>query len=225
VNIAMVRRLIWKDWYLNRAAILASLIGGVATLGVVAASHVSDIVLILGMIVVVTILIGMGAVVMASAVRERKDQTLPFVMSLPITYVEYTTAKIVGSLLIFLVLWTALLLDILATILLIPGFPHGLIPFVVIMSVEILMSTCLVTAVAVTTESQGWMVVVTQVGALSLNGIGWWIVRFPDIGGVMRSATMRWSGTATALLTAELAVIALMIGITFFVQARKTDFV
>lgn len=225
MNIAMVRRLIWKDWYLNRAAILASLIGGVATLGVVAASHVSDIVLILGMIVVVTILIGMGAVVMASAVRERKDQTLPFVMSLPITYVEYTTAKIVGSLLIFLVLWTALLLDILATILLIPGFPHGLIPFVVIMSVEILMSTCLVTAVAVTTESQGWMVVVTQVGALSLNGIGWWIVRFPDIGGVMRSATMRWSGTATALLTAELAVIALMIGITFFVQARKTDFV
>jgi ABC-2 type transport system permease protein len=225
VNIAMVRRLIWKDWYLNRAAILASLIGGVATLGVVAASHVSDIVLILGMIVVVTILIGMGAVVMASAVRERKDQTLPFVMSLPITYVEYTTAKIVGSLLIFLVLWTALLLDILATILLIPGFPHGLIPFVVIMSVEILMSTCLVTAVAVTTESQGWMVVVTQVGALSLNGIGWWIVRFPDIGGVMRSATMRWSGTATALLTAELALIALMIGITFFVQARKTDFV
>jgi ABC-2 type transport system permease protein len=225
VNIAMVRRLIWKDWYLNRAAILASLIGGVATLGAVAASHVSDIVLILGMIIVVTILIGMGAVVMASAVRERKDQTLPFVMSLPITYVEYTTAKIVGSLLIFLVLWTALLADILATILLVPGFPHGLIPFVVIMSVEILMSTCLITVVAVTTESQGWMVVVTQVGALSLNGIGWSIVRLPNIGGTMRSATVRWSGTATALLAAEFAAIALMIAITFIIQARKTDFV
>jgi ABC-2 type transport system permease protein len=225
VNIAMVRRLIWKDWYLNRAAILFALIGGMVTLGLVAASGGSDIAMIMGMVVVVTILIGLGAVVMVSAVNERKQQTLPFIMSLPISYVEYTTAKIVGSLLIFLVLWTAMLADMVVTILLAPGFPHGLIPFVVIMSVEILMSTCLVTAVAVTTESQGWTVGVVQIGTLSLNGIGWWIVRFPDIGGAMRSATMRWSGTATALLTAELAVIALVIALTFFIQARKRDFI
>ncbi len=225
MNWAMVGRLIWKDWYLNRAAILFSLIGGMVTLGLVAASHGSNIVMILGLIVVVTILIGMGAMVMTSAVTERKQQTLPFVMSLPISYVEYTTAKIVGSLLIFLVLWTAMLVDMLATILLAPGFPHGLIPFVVIMSVEILMSTCLVTAVAVTTESQGWTVGVAQIGALSLNGIGWWIVRFPEIGGAMRSATVRWSGTATALLATELAAIALMIAIAFFIQARKKDFI
>ncbi|MGC2404550.1 MAG: hypothetical protein WA510_32465, partial [Acidobacteriaceae bacterium] len=77
----------------------------------------------------------------------------------------------------------------------------------------------------VTTESQGWTVGVTQIGALSLNGIAWWIVRFPDIGGHMTSATMRWSSTATAILTAELAAIALMIAITFFIQARKRDFV
>ena len=42
MNIAMVSRLIWKDWYLNRAGILASLIGGVATLGLVAAMHGSQ---------------------------------------------------------------------------------------------------------------------------------------------------------------------------------------
>ncbi len=209
MSMAMVMRLIWKDWYLNRAGILISLIGGMATLGLVAASRGSKIAVILGLIIVATILIGMGAMV----------------MSLPISYWEYTTAKIAGSLLIFLVLWTAMLADMVATILLAPGFAHGLIPFVVIMSVEILMSTCLVTAVAVTTESQGWTVGAAQVGALSLNGIGWWIVRFPDIGGMMTSATMRWSSTATALLTVELAAIALMIAITFFVQARKRDFV
>jgi len=225
MSMAMVMRLIWKDWYLNRAGILISLIGGMATLGLVAASRGSKIAVILGLIIVATILIGMGAMVMASAISERKQQTLTFVMSLPISYWEYTTAKIAGSLLIFLVLWTAMLADMVATILLAPGFAHGLIPFVVIMSVEILMSTCLVTAVAVTTESQGWTVGAAQVGALSLNGIGWWIVRFPGIGGMMTSATMRWSSTATALLTVELAAIALMIAITFFVQARKRDFV
>ena len=225
MNWSMVRRLIWKDWYLNRAGILFSLTGGLVTLGLVAASRGSQIAVILGIIVVVTILIGMGAIVMASIVAERKQQTLPFVMSLPISYWEYTTAKILGSLLIFLVLWTAMLASMVATILLAPGFAHGLIPFVVIMSVEILMSTCLVITVGVATESQGWTVGAAQVGALSLNGIGWWIVRFPDIGRAMTSATMRWSSTATALLAAELAAIALMMAFTFFVQSRKKDFI
>ena len=225
MNWTMVGRLIGKDWYLNRAAILASLIASLAVLGVVAAMHDSQIALILGIIVLVTILIGMGALVMMSPIAERRQQTLPFVMSLPISYREYTTAKILGSLLIFLMPWTAIVGAMLGTILLAPGFPHGLIPFVVIMSVEILMSTCLITVVAVTTESQGWTVGITQVGALSLNGIGWWIVRFPDIGGTMKDATVRWSSTATVFLAAEFAAIALMIAITFFIQSRKNDFI
>ena len=225
MNWTMVGRLIGKDWYLNRMPILCSIAGGIATLAVIAALHGSTIGIVLGVIVVVTILIGMGAMVMMSAVVERRQQTLPFVMSLPISFREYTTAKIVGGLLIFLVLWGAILVDIVATILLAPGFPHGLIPFVTIMCVEILMTTCLVITVAVTTESQAWTIGATQVGALGVNGIGWWIVRFPAIGGAMKAATVQWSGTATALVTAELAAIVLMIGFTFFIQSRKKDFV
>jgi ABC-2 type transport system permease protein len=224
MNIAMVCRLIWKDWYLNKAGILASLIAGVATLALVAAMHASQLVLILGMIVVVTILIGMGAMVMMSASSERRQLTLPFVMSLPISYWEYTLSKIVGGMLIFFALWVPLIAASVATILLTPGIPHGMIPFVLIMAVEILMSTCLITAVAVTTESHGWTIAVAQVGSISLNAIGWSIIRLPEIGGSMRSATVRWTGTATTLLMAELALIVLMLAVTFFVQARKRDF-
>ena len=224
MNIAMVCRLIWKDWYLNRAGILASLVGGVATLALVAVMHVSQIALLLGIIVLVTILIGMGAMVMISAASERRQLTLPFVMSLPISYWDYTISKIVGGMLIFLALWIPLVAAVVATILLTSGMPHGVIPFLLIMAVEILMSTCLITAVAVTTESHGWTVAVAQVGAISLNGIGWSIVRLPEIGGRMRSATVRWSGTATALLMAEIAFTMLMLGITFLVQGHKRDF-
>jgi ABC-2 type transport system permease protein len=225
MNWAMVGRLIWKDWYLSRVTILLALVGGMASLAMVAATHGSLIPMILGIIVVVGILIGVGQVVMMSTVTERKQQTLPFVMSLAISYREYTAAKIAGSLLMYLVLWTALVAGVVATILLAPGYPHGLVPFALIMSVEILMSTCLVMAISISTESHGWTVAATQLGVLGVNGIGWWIVRFPDIGGAMRNPTMRWSSTATALLTAEFAAIALMLAITFFVQARKKDFV
>lgn len=225
MNIQMVKRLILKDWYLNRVMIAVSLVGGFVTIGVVDAWHSSQIAVILGMIVLVMILIGIGATVMILTVNERKLQTLPFVMSLPISYKEYTASKIVGSLLIFLVLWMALVGDIVLSILFLPGFPHGLIPFVVIMSVEILMSTCLITAVAVTTESHGWSVGVTQVGALSLNLIGWTIVRIPEIGGTMASPTVSWSSTATILVLAELVIIAVMLAVAFLVQSHKRDFV
>jgi ABC-2 type transport system permease protein len=224
VNIVMVCRLIWKDWYLNKAGILASLIGGVATLALVAAMHASQVALIVGMIVLVTILIGMGAMVMLSAASERRQLTLPFVMSLPISYQEYTISKIAGGPLIFLALWLPLVAAIVATILLTSGIPHGLIPFVLIMAVEILTTTCLITVVSVTTESHGWTVATAQLGAIGLNAIGWSIVRLPEIGGWMRSTTVRWSGTATALLLAELAFIALMLAVTFLVQGRKRDF-
>jgi hypothetical protein len=224
MNIAMVGRLIWKDWYLSRAGIGASLIGGMVTLALIAAMHDSTVALIMGMIVLVTILIGMGAVVMLSAASERKQMTLPFVMSLPISYWDYSISKIAGGLLIFFALWVPLVAAMVATILLTPGMPHGLIPFVLIMAVEILMTTCLITAVAVTTESHAWTVASAQVGGLSLNAIGWSIVRLPQIGGSMRSANVRWSGAATALLLAELALIVLMLAVTFFVQARKRDF-
>jgi ABC-2 type transport system permease protein len=224
VNIAMVCRLIWKDWYLNRAGLLAGLIGGLATLALVAAMRGSELALIMGIIVFVTILVGMGALVMISAANERKQLTLPFVMSLPISYREYTTSKIAGGMLIFLALWIPLIGAAVGMILGTAVIPHGVIPFVLIMAVEILMSTCLITVIAVTTESHNWTVASAQVGAISLNGIGWSIVRLPGIGGLMKSPTVRWSGTATALLMGELTLIVLMLAFAFFVQARKRDF-
>ena len=156
MNTFIVTRLILKDWYLNRGLLLAAIITGLLTMAAVAAARGTTIALILGVVVLATVLIGMGAMIMSSTVNERKQQTLPFVMSLPVSYLEYTTSKLVGSLIIFSLLWLTLLLGMIATILLTPWFPHGLIPFVVIMSGEILMSTSLVAAVAVSTESEGW---------------------------------------------------------------------
>lgn len=225
MNWTMVARLIWKDWYLNRGWIAAALAGGIATLAFVGAMRGTQIAMMLGTIVAATILIGMGALVTMSAATERKEQTLPFAMSLPVSHLEYTASKLLGGLLIFFVLWAALVVGIVGTILLAPGFPHGLIPFAVIMSVEILMSTCLIAVVAVVTESLGWTVGSTQIGALSLNGVGWWTARLPGIRGTMNSPNFQWSGTATALVAGELAVMVLMIAIAFAVQARKQDFV
>lgn len=225
MNTAIVTRLVLKDWYMNRQMFLAALLLGLGTLVGVAMAKATMIALILGVIVLATIFIGMGAIIMGSPFQERKQQTLPFVMSLPISYLEYTTSKLAGGLLIFSMLWSALLLGMVSTILYTPWFAHGLVPFVVIMSVEMLVSTTLIAAASIITESQGWAVGVTQIGSLALNVVGWSIVRLPGIGPGMTSHTVHWTSTAFTILLVEFAIMALLIATTFYVQSRKRDFI
>jgi len=222
MNYAMVKRLILKDWYLQRWAILASLVGVVATLGIIATG--GKVAFLLGLILLIMVIISIGAqMAVSTIVTERKEQTLPFVMSLPISYREYTASKIWGNLLIFLVPWLTMMLGSFGLLLLSPG-SRGLLPYAAIMSTEILLSTCLILAVALITESQGWTVAAIMVGNLAVNGLGY---VFAHIGGIakgMWGPAIQWSGAASAVLLAELTTVALLLGGTFFVQSRKKDF-
>jgi ABC-2 type transport system permease protein len=222
MNYAMVKRLILKDWYLQRWAILASLAGVVATLGIIATG--GKVAFLLGLILLITVIIAIGAqMAVSTIVTERKEQTLPFVMSLPISYREYTASKIWGNLLIFLVPWLTMVLGSFGLLLLSPS-SGGLLPYAAIMSTEILLSTCLILAVALITESQGWTVAAIMAGNLAVNGIGYVVAHIADIAKGMWGSTIQWSGAASAVLLAEFTTIALLLGLTFFVQAKKNDF-
>ena len=84
MNYAMVKTLIWKDWYFQLRAILLSLAGGVVSLAIVAYGGKAGF--MIGLIFLITILIAMGAIlVIGTLVGERENQTLAFVMSLPVS--------------------------------------------------------------------------------------------------------------------------------------------
>lgn len=222
MNYAMVKQLILKDWYLQRWLILASLAGVVASLGIIASG--GKVAFLLGLILLIMVVISIGAhMAVSTIVTERKEQTLPFVMSLPISYREYTASKIWGNLLIFLVPWLTMLLGSFGLLLLSPG-SRGLLPYAAIMSTEMLMSTCLILAVALITESQGWTVAAIMVGNVAVNGIGYVVAHIAGIAKGMWGSTVQWSGAASAVLLAEFATVALLLGVTFFVQAKKKDF-
>jgi ABC-2 type transport system permease protein len=223
MNYSMIKTLMLKDWYLQRWVILGSLLGGVIALGVVCLG--GQAAFMIGLILLVTTLIAVGAqLAIATMVQERKDQTLSFVMSLPISYREYTTAKLLGTLLIFLVPWLALVLGSVALFAIPHGIPHGLLPFTVIMSVEILASTCLIISVALVTESQGWTIAAIMVGNLALNIFGYYVAHLAGIAKGMPGHEVMWSSAASILLLAEIAGIGLLLGGTFFFQSRKKDF-
>jgi hypothetical protein len=218
MNAAMVKRLIVKDWYLQRVVIIGSLVAGALSLAVIGLGGKPGF--ILGLILLVTVLIGVGAqLAVATMVFERKEQTLSFVMSLPISYKEYTASKILGNLIIFLVVWLTLLCGSLGAIAISPDKPFGLVPFVAIMATEILVSTCLIYTVALTTEHQGW-----TIGA-ALNGIGYYVAHIASIARGMEGHSVQWSPAASTLLASEFVLIVLMLGFTFLFQSRKKDFI
>ena len=223
MNVSIVKSLILKDWYLQRWQIGISLLGAAAALAIVIVG--GKVGFFLGLISLVSILIGFGAnLAVATIVNERKEQTLPFLMSLPITSQEYTTSKILGNLLIFLLPWSLISLGSVALLLIPPASHSGLVPYTAIMSVEMLMSTCLVATIALTTESQRWTVGAIMVCNVGLNAIGYFVAHIGSIAQGMDGASLQWSSAATGLLLGEMAVIALLLGSSFLIQARKRDF-
>ena len=223
MNYSMVTCLILKDWYFQRRAILLCLAGGVSSLGIIAFGR--NVGFYLGLLLLVTIMIVIGAtLVMGTLVGERENQTLAFVMSLPISFREYTAAKILVNLLIFVPFWLILVAGSLGLILAAPTI-HGLFAFTVIMAVEILMSTCLMIAVALVTESKGWTISAMIAGNLAINVVGYIVAHVPGISNGMFGTTIQWRPAATISLTVELVLIALMLGGAFLIQSRKKDFI
>jgi ABC-type transport system involved in multi-copper enzyme maturation permease subunit len=223
MNMSIVSRLILKDWYFQRRPIVLSLAGGVASLAVVAFGGKPGFTI--GLVLLVTVMVTVSAtLVMSTLVGERENQTLAFAMSLPISYLEYSAAKILANLLIFVPFWLILAGGSVGLILAAPVI-HGLFAFTVIMAVEILVSTCLMIAVGLVTESKGWTISAMIVGNVGLNVVGYCVAHIPGIAEGMFGTAIRWSPAATICLVTEFAIIALVLGGAFYLQSRKTEFV
>ncbi|HVU00002.1 MAG TPA: ABC-2 transporter permease [Acidobacteriaceae bacterium] len=221
-NYAMVRRLILKDWYLNRWMIFGSIPAGLASLAIVLTGK--QVAFMLCIILLCMVIVGVGAqLAMVTTVNERKEQTLAFIMSLPVSWREYTAAKLLANLIIFIIPWLALTAGAIG-VLCLPGATHGLIPFTAIMAVEMLITTCLIVVAGVITESQAWATVGIFCSSLGINGLGYAFAHLRGISAYMWGMQVRWTPTAWTVLIAELLMVPLLLGTAFFVQSRKTDF-
>ncbi len=223
MNQFMIRRLIFKDWYLNRWVIAGYIAAGIVALALVRFGD--ETAFYIGAILLITILVAAGAhLAVATVIHERTEKTLPFVMSLPISAMEYTTAKIVANVLIFLMPWATMVIGTIFVILNRDAIPDGLIPLAAIMLTELFAGYCFILTVALISESEGWTIGAVIIGNLFLNYFLFSVSRLPAIGVNLQGATAVWNATVWQILLAELAAILLILGAAFFFQARKKDF-
>jgi len=220
----MVNRLIRKDWFFHRWTIAFYFTIGALGLATIRFGG-GDGAFYLGSVVLITALIGVGVhLIIATVVVERTEKNLPFVMSLPITAMEYTCAKIIANLSAFALPWLTLLGASLWLIQRIEGIPDGLVPFAVITLTEIAVAYCIMLAIAIVSESVGWTIFTVTLCNLGFNLFLYAVSHLPAIADPMAGPVAVWNQTAIVILATELIAIALIIAATFILQARKKDF-
>ena len=221
----LVQILVQKDWYFMRQSLVAYL--GAGLLGLFLISAGSEGTFYAGAVLLFTILISLGIhLVMATVIQERTHQTLAFVMTLPISPREYTTAKMLANLSIFMVPWTIFLAGTLAIFGFgLEGAGLALIPFAVVILTEILLAYCFVLAVALVSESEGWTIAAMVATNLAFQGVLYVVSHLPDMASTMKGSVVVWNSTSLGLLTVEFALIAALVVAIFRLQSRKTDFI
>ena len=224
MNASIVRHLILKDWYFQRVSIVGYIAVGAIALALIRFG--GEAAFYAGSVLLITVLIAVGIqLVIMTVIQERTQKTLAFVMSLPISTMEYTTAKILANLLIFLVPWAT---AVVASFVVIAGrdaIPNGLIPFTAVVLTEILVAYCLLLGVALVSESEGWTIVTMVACNLFFQFFLYWISHVPAVDRDMEAATAVWSPPLVGTLSAELVLLIVIVGLTFLFQSRKTDFI
>ncbi len=219
---SIVKHLVRKDLRLHRVQITLTIAAGIAALAIVArGGEVPFVIGVTWFFVAIIVLAGMLPV--TAIVNEKKKQTLAFLMSLPLSSIEYTTAKLVSTLLMFLAPWLMLL--ICALVLLTTRGVAGAIPMLLILAILPLIGFSLILAVALVSESEGWAIAATVV-CNSSYGITWYLMsRVPSLTANWTGQVAIFSPPVLRVLAVEVGIIVLLGALTFFFQSRKRDFI
>ena len=217
--------LVLKDWRLQRRTIVFTMLAGVTALAVLLIGGQTPVV-IGTVFFFVSMVFCASLLPMQNIVNERKKQTLPFVMSLPVSSARYGAAKLVSTVGIFLALWLTLIGAALYMILGRHTLPTGSIPTGLIIMSFPLVGFCLITGTALVGETEGWATT-----AMAVVNSSYWLVWYlllshvPSLTQTWGGSVAVWSAAVFKILGVELAAIALILGVTLYLQSRKRNFI
>ncbi len=220
---SVIGSLILKDWKLQQGLIVISTVAGALALGIVQRATETSVV-VGGVFFFIALIMSGTMLPLVGIVSERKKQNLAFLMSLPISSIQYTTSKLLSSTGMFLISWLTLVFGALLMIQ-VRGFPHGVIPVVLILALLTFVGFAIITAAALMGETEGWGIA-ANVAVQSSYGLTWYFIsRIPDVMAHNASPVVVWSPVVLKIIGTELALIPLLLGVTYFVQSRKRDFI
>ena len=219
----LTRKLIAKEFYLHRWIIIGSTVAGLAGLLIAAEGKLR---FNIGMLMWLTTIVAFGIVLAMFAIaNERKERTLQFVLSLPLSHGDYVRIKVVGLLLCFLVPWFILSAGAIVLIALMPNLPDGLMPYAVLLCGFFLANYSLVLCSALHTASEGVMTLVIITTNMGITLFIFMIGALPSLNDHLFGPAPVWNSTFWTVLGAELATVVITLSLPYFVAARRRDFI
>jgi ABC-2 type transport system permease protein len=217
----LTRKLIAKEIYLYRWLLVGVTGAGFAALLAAASGEFG---FNIGFLVWLTAIIALGVMLALFGVAsERKERSLLFILSLPLSPGDYVRAKLLGLLCCFALPWALLSAGAVALVFVTPGIADGLLPFTVLLCAFLLMNFALVLCAVLHISSEsgmGGVIVLTNM-SVSLFMMG--IRRIPDLATHMVSPEPVWNATFWLLLAAELVIALIALALPLFIAARRRD--
>jgi ABC-2 type transport system permease protein len=222
LNIPVIKLLVAKDWQLFRKQLAVCVLAGLVALCFLGlakpwAFYVGSLMLIIVLVSAACFSISTSLVV------ERKQQTLAFVMSLPVSPLDFTVAKLAGNLLTFLVPFAVILAGTLAVVLFTP-LPDGLFVYALLIFAWILFAFSVSLAIAMSVQSEGWATFGMIGPMVMINPYMMALTQIPAISERVEQDAIVWTMPAVAIL-ATLATLAMAIlAAATWHHARKPAF-
>jgi hypothetical protein len=216
MNGSIFARLVTKDLYLYRGLILGTLAAGLVALPLSGREGVAGMV---GSILLVTALVVHSAfLALHSLFSERKSRSLLFVLSLPLSPLQYAQAKISACLIAFMLPWGLLLLAIVGLTLGFSPEDTGKLPAIIVLMGLLLANFCLLIGIALVSDSEvpgiaGIIVTNTSIPVLSAAVLP----RLAGEGG--------WNSALLLAIGVEATIAVGAIALALHLYARKSDFV
>ncbi len=219
---AMVRKLVVKDWQVYRKQLAGYVAGLLFALGLVGMG--SPLLSAAGGLLLLVLLIVVGTFAIGSLIMaERKEQTQPFVMSLPVTPMDVFWGKLLANLAIYLVPFLLVTGGMLALILGTPS-PDGAVPWVLLIALFVLVNFVVSLCVAIAVDSDGWNAFAMLALMTLIGPFIYWVTWMDGIREHLQGDVAVWSPQVLWLIGGELAVIGIATLAAGWVHARKTSF-
>jgi ABC-2 type transport system permease protein len=218
----VTRKLIAKELYVNRWFIGG---GSVAAALSVAIAGLGGGAFNVGALTWLTTVIAFGVMLgIYGVVNERKEQSLQFVLSLPISTGDYVRAKLFGLLLAFLVMWLVATGSAAAAVLLATKVPDGLLPYVLLLCFFMLANFCVVLCGALHARSEALVTATIVLTNMGVSIFMFTVGVMPGLRDHMFGAVPVWNATFFNVLVVELIIFVIAVTLPLATAARRRDF-
>lgn len=222
LNLPVIKLLVAKDWIMFQKQLAAYVAAGIFALCLIGMAKGWSF--YLGSLLLLVVLVGTSCFsISTSLLVERKEHTLAFVMSLPLTPLDFYLAKLLGNLVTFFVPFLIMSVGTIAVIAFTP-LPDGLIVFSVLIFGFVALAYSISLSVAMAVESEGWNTFAMIGSMVLINPFMMLLGQIPEISKYVNTESIVWSPPALSILLAQITLAVAVLVATGWVHCRKKAF-